>query len=83
MAFVYIKKGRRKRKWEPLSLWENEPASEQTGRERPSLGDTQVRDLGEAEWAGMMEPLDPDVQRAGEPFPGGAAGRVGVGKKKT
>lgn len=59
--FVYINKGRRKRKWKPLSLWENERASEQTGREGPSSGDTQVRDLGEAEWAGMKEPLGPDV----------------------
>lgn len=49
MVFVYIKKRRRKRKWELLSVWENEPASEQTGREGPSSGDTQIRDLGEAE----------------------------------
>lgn len=69
MVFVYIKKGRRKRKWELLILWENEPASEQTGREGPSSGDTQVRDLGEAEPAGMKEALGPDVQRAGEPVP--------------
>lgn len=63
--FVYIKKGTRKRKWKLLiNLWENELASEQTGREGPSLGDPQVRDIREAEWAGM-EPLDPDVQRAG------------------
>lgn len=43
---------------EPLG---DEPASEQTGREGPSSGDTQVRDLGEAEWAGIKEPLGPDV----------------------
>lgn len=79
--FVYIKKGKRKRKWEPLSRWENEPASEKTGREDPSSGDTQVRDLGSVAWAGMKEPLVPDVQRAGEPFPREDAGRVGVGKK--
>lgn len=82
MVFVYIKKGKRKREWEPLSRWDNEPASEQTGRQDPSTEDTQVRDLGGAEWVGMKEqPLVPDVQRAGEPFPRDDADRVGVGKK--
>lgn len=70
------------KEWEPLSRWENEPASEQTGRQDPSTEDTQVRDLRGAEWAGMKEqPLVPDVQRAGEPFPRDDADRVGVGKK--
>lgn len=30
----------------------------------------------------MKEPLDPDVQRAGEPFHGEDTGKVGVGKKR-
>lgn len=88
MVFVYISKGRKKGRKEKKvgaaePLRENEPPSEQRGREGPYLSSGTLGRLSR-QGAGRDEGASGSrkCQKEGEPFQGEDAGGVGVGKKR-